>query len=162
MIDVIIILAVCFAVYYFFFRAKKIKTQTKENTKENTEVKYFYTQFELELILKINNYRISLGLTPLELNDYISSICIDHNSDMFEQKLASHNGFTDRAQRIVDNLGATNVGENIAYNFLSSDAIIQAWLKSPEHKENLENPKWNIMGLSTLNKYTTNIFAKRT
>lgn len=122
MIEIIIILSVCFIVYYFFLRRKKTETKVKENT----EVKYFYTQFELELILKINNFRISLGLNSLELNDYISSLCIDHNSDMSEQNLASHNGFTDRSQRIIDNLGATNVGENIAYNFLSADAIIQA------------------------------------
>jgi len=158
MIEILTILAVCFIVYYFSFRRKKTETKVKENT----NIKYYYTDFELELILKINNYRISLGLSSLEVSDYISLICADHNTDMFEQNLASHNGFTDRSQRIIDNLGATNVGENIAYNFLSSDAIIQAWLKSPEHKKNLENPEWNIMGLSTLNKYTTTIFARRT
>lgn len=156
--SIIVSLAVVFSVYYLFLRRKKVETKVKESV----DIKYYYTDFELDLVFKINGYRTSIGLNTLNLNSYISLICADHNTDMLEQNLASHNGFTDRSQRIMDNLGATNVGENIAYNFLSADAIIQAWLRSPEHKKNLENPEWNIMGLSTLNKYTTNIFARRT
>lgn len=156
--SIIVSLAVVFAVFYLFLPRKKSKTKVKEDT----DIKYYYTEFELELAFKINDYRKSLNLNPVILNDYISLICADHNTDMIGQNLASHNGFTERVFRIMDNLGATSVGENIAYNFLSADAIIQAWLKSPEHKKNLENPEWNIIGLSTLNKYTTTIFAKRT
>ena len=139
-------------------RRKKAETKVKENT----DIKYIYTKFEVELLICINKHRVSLGLNSLELNDYISLICAEHNTDMSEQNSVSHNGFTERVFRIMDNLGAINVGENIAYNFLSADAVIQAWLKSPEHKKNLENPEWDIMGLSTLDKYTTNIFARRT
>lgn len=156
--SIIVSLAVVFAVFYLFLPRKNTETKVKENT----DIKYYYTEFELDLVFKINEYRTNIGLNTLNLNSYISLICADHNTDMIGQNLASHNGFTDRSQRIINNLGATSVGENIAYNFLSADAIIQAWLKSPEHKKNLENPEWNIMGLSTLNKYTTNIFAKRT
>ena len=156
--SIIVSLAVVFAVFYLFLPRKKSKTKVKEDT----DIKYYYTEFELDLVFKINEYRTSIGLSTLNLNSYISLICADHNTDMLEQNLASHNGFTERVFRIMDNLGAANVGENIAYNFLSADAIIQAWLKSPEHKKNLENPEWNIMGLSTLNKYTTNIFARGT
>lgn len=158
MIEAIIFITLGLAIniYFIFFKRKKVEVRVKENT----NIKYIYTEFELELILKINSYRTSIGLNSLELNDYISSLCSEHNSYMIEQSLPSHNNFTDRSQRIIDNLEATRVGENIAYNFLSSDKLIQAWLKSPRHKENLESPEWTVMGLSTLGKYTTNIFAK--
>ena len=157
MIEIVVVIGVVTLTYFLFFRKKDKKTDVKEDI----NVRYFYTQFELELILKINAYRRSLGLSSLIMNDYISSLCIDHNANMEKQGEASHNGFSDRGQRVIDNLGAIDVGENVAYNYLSADATLKAWIKSPEHKKNLENPHWNIMGLSNLNKYTTNIFAKR-
>jgi uncharacterized protein YkwD len=44
--------------------------------------------------------------------------------------------FVNRSENIIKTLGAKTVGENIAYNY-SSQSAINAWLKSPGHKENI-------------------------
>lgn len=154
MIEALIILAALGGVWFFFYAPKKIKTVEKENT----DVKYVYTLKEIELIDKINSHRVSLGLSNLRINNYVTSKCFSHNSNMAEQKEVTHNGFVSRSEIITNSLGAKSVGENIAYGFTSTTAILNAWLNSPSHKKNLENPKWTEMGLSITDKYVTNIF----
>jgi uncharacterized protein YkwD len=61
-------------------------------------------------------------------------------------------------------LGAKSVSENIAYNYNSPQAALDAWLKSPSHKANIEG-NFTHFGLSIRvsedgKKYYTNIFAK--
>ena len=62
-------------------------------------------------------------------------------------------------------MGASTVGENIAYNFNSSEAVVAAWLKSPTHKANIVG-NYTHFGLAikkdtkTEKNYFTNIFAK--
>jgi uncharacterized protein YkwD len=62
-------------------------------------------------------------------------------------------------------LGASYVTENIAYNYNSPQAVLNAWLASESHKSNLEG-NYTHFGLSirehptTGKKYYTNIFAK--
>jgi len=153
--EIAIIIAVVLAVYFIFIRKKDKKEQ-----KENTDVQYFYTDFELKLIDEVNNYRKSLGLEEVKTSDYISQICLEHNNYMQKQGKASHDNFESRSERIVNNLDADSVGENVAFNFSTPRATLHAWLQSPSHKENLENPKWNTMGMSNFSKYSTNIFAQ--
>lgn len=153
--EIIIILVIVLAVYFIFIHKKDKKEQ-----KENTEVQYFYTDFELKLIDEVNNYRKSINLQEVKVSNYISQICLEHNSYMQKQGKASHDNFENRSERIVSNLDVYGVGENVAYNFSTPRATLHAWLQSPSHKENLENSKWNIMGVSNFSKYSTNIFAQ--
>ena len=79
---------------------------------------------------------------------------------MMVQGKSSHDYFDNRASLIKENLDASAVGENISYNFSTPNSTLYAWLQSPKHKENLENPNWNVTGIATLGKFTTNIFAQ--
>jgi uncharacterized protein YkwD len=155
MIEGIIILAVVVAVYFLFLRKKD-----KETTKEDTDIHFIYSEFETNLISLINEHRTYLGLQEVKLNNYISSKCLEHNNYMIKQGKSSHDYFDDRAEAITNNLGASEVGENVAYNFSTPNSTLHAWLQSPGHKENLENPNWNTTGIAKLGKFTTNIFAQ--
>ncbi|MCC9019563.1 CAP domain-containing protein [Flavobacterium lipolyticum] len=132
-----------------------------------TEIKnnYAYSTDELETIKLINDYRISVGLNVLTVSDYISNKCEEHDIYMIAKNAPSHDGFTGRFENIVKVLGAIKVEENIAYNYKTPQAAVDAWLKSAEHKKAIEGD-FNYMGLSIkkseLNgrNYYTNIFAK--
>jgi uncharacterized protein YkwD len=153
--ELAIIIIVILLVYFLLIKKKKIN-----KVKENTYVNFFYTDFELGIIDEVNRYRKSLNIQEVKLSNYISKICLEHNTYMQKNNKPSHDNFEERSERIVSNLEADSVGENVAFNFSTPKATLYAWLQSPSHKENLENPKWNIMGISNSYKYTTNIFAE--
>lgn len=125
---------------------------------------YSYNDSELEVMQLINNYRLSIGLKALEAVNHISYKSEEHDLYMIANDVVDHNGFGDRYQNIVSVLGATKVGENVAYNYKTSAAVLKAWLESPGHKENIEGD-YTHFGIavkldSNGRKYYTNIFAK--
>jgi len=125
---------------------------------------YDYNQDELDVMNKINDYRVSVGLNVLLKNDYVSLKSEEHNSKMIIDNNLSHDGFVSRSNDIISTLGAIKVSENVAYNYNSSQAVLDAWLNSPLHKENIVGD-YTHFGISIRidsmgKKYYTNIFIK--
>jgi uncharacterized protein YkwD len=85
---------------------------------------------------------------------------------MIENDVVGHQQFEQRANNIKQVLGAVQVSENVAYNFQSNQGVLNAWLLSDGHKENLEG-NYTHFGISIKinpangKKYYTNIFMKR-
>jgi uncharacterized protein YkwD len=125
---------------------------------------YTYDSTELETMKLINDYRVSIGLNELKEINHISYKSEEHDEYMIAKNVPSHDDFVARSENIKEVLGAKSVGENIAYNYSSPKAAMDAWLKSPSHKENIEGD-YTHFGLSIRvdaegKKYYTNIFAK--
>lgn len=84
---------------------------------------------------------------------------------MIANKVVNHNDFVARSKNIVTVLGAKKLAENIAYNYNTSQGAFDAWMNSPEHKENIVGDFTNF-GISIRvdsdngKKYYTNIFIK--
>lgn len=134
-------------------------------TTEAPITNYAYNDSELETMQLINDYRVRIGLNALQKINHISYKCQEHNAYMIANNVVNHNDFTARSENIMGVLGAKNVGENVAYNYKTSEAVLQAWLESPGHKENIEG-NFTHFGLSvttdpaTGKKYYTNIFVR--
>ena len=125
---------------------------------------FTYNSSELETMALINEYRVSIGLNALKEINHISYKSEEHDHYMIEKKVVSHDDFVSRSENIIQVLGAKNVGENIAYNYNSPQAVFDAWLLSPTHKANIEG-NYTHFGLAIRvseegKKYYTNIFAK--
>ena len=127
-------------------------------------VDYTYSAPEMETLTLINNYRVSIGLNSLKDINYISVKAEEHNTEMIAVNKVSHDGFVTRSEDLMKVLGAVKVGENVAYNFATSQAAFNAWLNSPTHKANIEGDYTNfgisIKSDSAGRKYYTNIFVK--
>jgi uncharacterized protein YkwD len=88
---------------------------------------------------------------PLTLSGTLASVAYGHASDMAEHHYFEH---ADRAgQTPADRVRATGyreklVGENIAYGPQTVDEAVQGWLHSPDHCENLMDPRFVEMGLA--------------
>jgi uncharacterized protein YkwD len=127
---------------------------------------YSYNDTETQLVGLINDYRVSQGLNPLEVINHISYKSEEHNEYMIENNVVNHDYFQARSNNIINVLGAEKVGENIAYNYVTPQSALSAWLNSPGHKANLEGD-YTHFGISvTVNpetgrKYYTNIFMKK-
>ena len=125
---------------------------------------YSYDSSELEAMNLINTYRVSVGLNALQQINHISYKSEEHDNYMISNNVVNHNDFVARSENLISVLGAKRVGENIAYNYNTSQSVVKAWLNSPTHKENLEGD-YTHFGISIRTnpdgkKYYTNIFVK--
>ena len=125
---------------------------------------YDYSSNEIDTMNLINDYRVSVGLKALSKINYVSLKSEEHDNEMIADNTVSHNGFVARSEDIMKVLGATTVSENVAYNYNTPQAAVEAWLNSPAHKVNIVGDYTNF-GISIRldsagRKYYTNIFVK--
>ncbi|NDP28740.1 MAG: CAP domain-containing protein [Flavobacterium sp.] len=125
---------------------------------------YTYNSSEIETMALINAYRVSIGLNELQEIKHISYKSEEHDNYMITNNVVNHDEFATRSENIMEVLGAKSVAENVAYNYNSPQAALDAWLKSPAHKANIVGNFTNF-GLSIRvsaegKKYYTNIFVK--
>ncbi len=134
-----------------------------ENPTQNTET-FQHSPSEIETMAKINAYRVNIGLNELKEIDHISFKAKEHNIYMIDKNIISHDNFESRSDNIIKVLSAKVVAENLAYNYNTSQAVFDAWLKSAPHKENIEGNYTHFGIAITENtqgkKYFTNIFVK--
>ena len=99
---------------------------------------------EQEVHAQVNWYRSSRGLPPLAFDERIAEVARSHSSAMASGKRPfSHVGFEDRAKAIAAFIHAPRgFAENVAYDSRSdarlAELIVQGWIRSAEHRENLE------------------------
>jgi uncharacterized protein YkwD len=144
---------------------------SSEDNSNETEAKlpivtvYDYTPMELETMTLINNYRVSVGLNALEKINHVSYKSEEHDKYMIANNVVNHDDFVARSENIIKALGALRVSENIAYNYSSAQGAFDAWMNSPDHRENIEGD-FTHFGLAIREnpvngrKYYTNIFVK--
>jgi uncharacterized protein YkwD len=121
-----------------------------------------------DIINGVNAYRKSKGLPALHLLALAASEAARHSSNMAGKKVPfGHAGFNQRAIAIANELhGTSSTGENIAFGKMTWKEVIEAWLKSPDHKANIEGA-FNYTGVGVAKDsrgvvYYTQIFvAKR-
>lgn len=120
-----------------------------------------------DIINGVNEYRKTRGLPPLHLLSIAASEAARHSSNMAAKKVAfGHAGFNQRAISIANELkGTSSTGENIAFGKMTWKQVIDAWLKSPDHKANIEGP-FNYTGVGVAKDsrgvvYYTQIFVKK-
>lgn len=136
-----------------------------EEIKSEIIESYSYSASELEAMNLINEYRVSKGLNTLTKINHLSHKAEEHDVYMIGNNIVNHDNFSDRSQNIIKALGAKSVSENIAYNYKTSQAALDAWLLSKGHKENIEG-NFTHFGIAIREnpingrKYYTNIFVK--
>ena len=88
---------------------------------------------------------------PVRLSGTLGEVALGHASDMalhdyFEHEDLSGHSPADRVRAI--GYRETLVGENIAYGPQTADEVVQGWLDSPGHCENIMDPRFSEMGLA--------------
>jgi len=150
------------------FTMVSCSSDSSEDVKADSKVivTYDYNDTEAKLVTLINDYRVSQGLNALEVVNHISYKSQEHNEYMIDNNVVNHDYFEQRSNNIIHVLGAVRVGENIAYNYPTPEAAMQAWENSPGHKANLLGD-YTHFGISvtvdpiTGKKYYTNMFMKK-
>jgi len=161
LLRVLLLIAIIFTMNSCSSDSSEVPTTSGSN---QNVMSYTYNSTETQAMTLINNYRASIGLNELKEINHISYKSEEHDNYMITNNVVNHDDFVSRSENIMKVLGAKSVGENIAYNYNSPQAALDAWLKSPAHKANIEG-SYTHFGLAIRisadgKKYYTNIFAK--
>ena len=88
---------------------------------------------------------------PIKLSGTLATVAFGHANDMavhnyFEHQDRSGHSPADRVRAV--GYAEKLVGENIAYGPKSADEVVQGWLDSPGHCENIMDPRFAEMGIA--------------
>jgi uncharacterized protein YkwD len=88
---------------------------------------------------------------PVRLSGTLANVAFGHAADMAEHNYFEHEDLAGRSP--ADRVKAVGyqeklVGENIAYGPKTADEVVQGWLDSPGHCENIMDPRFAEMGIA--------------
>lgn len=103
-----------------------------------------------DIIAITNTKRSEVGLQPLTYNENLSSAAYTKARDMIDRDYWAHVA-PDGTQpwSFITRFGYKYryAGENLARDFSSAQSIVDAWMGSPTHRDNILNPKYKEIGI---------------
>ena len=122
---------------------------------------------EEQIILQTNQARAKHKLSKLQPNDKLNAAVQAKLDHMFANQYWDHYSPTNVAPWdfiLSADYAYQNAGENLGRDFNSTDALVNAWLESPSHRENLLNPAYKDIGVAighgTINGQETTLIVQ--
>lgn len=112
-----------------------------------------------------NIVRSRYSVPPLEWDEKTAQVALLHSQNMFETETFSHESekFGDLADRLeAKQIYYEKAGENIAYQYSDSIAVIAGWLNSKGHRETFLDKDFTHIGVGVYQKYYTQNFIRKT
>lgn len=106
-----------------------------------------------KLISLTNQTRQAQGLNPLIVNSKLTAAAKNKASDMLEKDYFAHTSPEGATPwKWIKEAGYSYIyaGENLAMDFVSAEAIHNAWMTSDTHKANILNPNYKEAGIVVL------------
>jgi hypothetical protein len=107
-----------------------------------------------------NKTRIEHSLPPLKVNEQLIQAATLKGGDMVTRGYFSHyapDGTSPWHWFKVVGYHFRYAGENLAINFTSSQAVEDAWLNSPKHRENILSNRYQDIGVATVDGTPSNV-----
>lgn len=107
-----------------------------------------------KLLEYTNAERQKLGLAPLTENTQLNEAAYKKATNMFQNNYWAH--FGPNGESPWDFIKQSGyqyeyAGENLAKNFLFSQNVVDAWMNSPTHKENILRKDYSEVGFAVVN-----------
>lgn len=107
-----------------------------------------------DLLKYSNEARVANGQSAVNLNESLSKAASMKAADMFSGQYWAHISPTGRDPwSFISDAGYSYLfaGENLARDFGDSKSVVNAWMASPSHKENLINSRYQDVGFAVVN-----------
>jgi len=104
-----------------------------------------------ELLSLTNKERQEAGVDPLIINEKLSEAAAKKAQDMFEYNYWAHNSPVGKTPWIfIKSSGYEYIyaGENLARGFTTADGAIEAWMASPDHRNNMLSSNYKDVGFA--------------
>lgn len=98
----------------------------------------------------VNAFRAQNNMHSLTANNKLSLAAEKHSEDMAFNDFFSHTGSdgSSVSTRVTrESYGWKSVGENIAAGQTTPQKVVDAWIASPGHRENMLNSSWEHVGV---------------
>lgn len=106
-----------------------------------------------ELLSYTNKKRSEKGLSPLTLDPLLTVAAHEKAQDMFENNYWAHNspsGTTPWVFIKKSGYTYTYAGENLARGFNTSPSVVDAWMASPTHRDNMLSSSYENVGFAVV------------
>lgn len=106
-----------------------------------------------QLLILTNQQRQNNNLPPLSLNGSLGSAALAKGNYMFEKNFWSHiapDGTTPWYFIRSAGYNYLYAGENLARGYDSASGVVDAWMASPSHRENVLSPNYKEVGFAVL------------
>lgn len=140
---------------YYLIGALVLIFATKIVNTSSGNVLGFATDITVNKLFQLtNNIRQENSVSPLSYNQLLAKAAEEKAQDMFSKNYWSH--YAPDGKTPWDFILSTGyqyefAGENLAKNFLFSQDVINAWMNSPSHKENMLRKDYTEVGFAVAN-----------
>ncbi|KGR76524.1 hypothetical protein CD33_06540 [Ureibacillus sinduriensis BLB-1 = JCM 15800] len=128
-----------------------------------------HPKWSAKVVQLVNEEREKQGLSKLQYDSKLAQLAVVKGNDMLKRKYFEHYspfyGYAWDMAGIFD-YSFTIIGENLARNSTSPEAVVQAWLKSTSHKNNMMNKNYTNTGVACVKSkdgdiYWVQLFSKK-
>ena len=123
---------------------------SKPTTTQPTQTTSSVSAFEKKVVELTNAERAKQGLAPLTLDTALSKVAHAKAQDMKDKNYFDHNSPTYGSPfDMMKSFGISykSAGENIAMGQTTPEQVVQAWMESPGHRENIMNSSFTHIGV---------------
>lgn len=106
-----------------------------------------------EIITITNKQREAKGLAPLKLSKSLIEVAKQKGADMFAKNYWAHNAPDGKTPWwFFKQVGYSYIyaGENLARDFGDSKSVVQAWMNSPSHRDNILSSRYDEIGIAVV------------
>ncbi len=112
------------------------------------------SSIEEKLLEWVNKERTARNLNPLRFSPSLRAVAIEHSKDMASQQKLTHLSSSGKSylDRMADSgMFFIEIGENVAVSDTFDAAFIhRGFMESPEHRDNVLNPRYNTIGIGVV------------
>ncbi|CAI5743889.1 unnamed protein product [Peronospora destructor] len=143
-----------------FSKAANLRQRNLGGTTITTNVETYtaYEDYASAMLAAVNKQRATKGLSPLCLNKKLHIAAQAHSDDMAANNFMDHKGSdgSTMSQRItLAGYDWTSVAENVAAGHVTVDDVMQGWIDSPKHLENIMGDYTMFTSAYAFNVYDT-------
>jgi len=116
----------------------------------STNVSQSVSEFEKQVVDLTNAERTKAGLKPLQISNPLMDVAQEKSEDMAKNNYFSHTSPTYGSpfdQIKAAGISYRSAGENIAQGQKTPQQVVQAWMESPGHRQNIMNANYTHIGV---------------
>ena len=141
---------------------KESKAGGADVSKPSEAKRVTYSNYAHQILSLVNSARQSKGYKPVKLDPLLCQACLGHCRDMIQYKFFSHRSLAPGKTQFWERamlLGTQARSENIAKGQPSPQMVMNAWMKSSGHRNNILDPSVKRMGVGWVGMYWTQMFG---
>ncbi|MCL1878639.1 MAG: stalk domain-containing protein [Defluviitaleaceae bacterium] len=141
------------SVFYFMWLPSALSNTVVMNIAEEAEPpRQLHGAGDISQVFTLTNAeRVNRGLSPLEMCGTLAAAALGHSSDMAANNFTGHDSSDGRTFEVRFLAAAGDLysdgGENVGSGWMTPEEIVDGWMNSPKHRDNILNPRFTHLGV---------------